>query len=70
MVSVLQRLLVLANIGFNLSLGISKAKLLTERLEAMTFEAMQNPKSALFSNELTKLIKEAKKVGSSATWIQ
>lgn len=70
MVSVLQRLLVLANIGFNLSLGISKAKLLTERLEAMTFEAMQNPQSALSSNELTKLIKEAKKVGSSATWIQ
>ncbi|CAL1145171.1 unnamed protein product [Cladocopium goreaui] len=42
------------------------AKLLTERLEAMTFEAMQNPKSALFSNELTKLIKEAKKAKPKA----
>ncbi|CAK8998693.1 unnamed protein product, partial [Durusdinium trenchii] len=30
------------------------AKLLTERVEKLTFQAMQNPKSPLFTNELMK----------------
>ena len=48
----------------------SKAKLLTERLETMVFECMQKPQDPLFSNELVKLIKEAKKLSSGvkASW--
>ncbi|CAK9052677.1 unnamed protein product, partial [Durusdinium trenchii] len=33
------------------------AKLLTERVEKLTFQAMQNPKSPLFTNELMKVWK-------------
>jgi len=51
-------------IQFNGSL--SKASLLQERIERMTFEEMQNPKSPLFSNELQKLIKASKKVGTAS----
>lgn len=42
------------------------SKKLIERLEALTFESMQNPKDPLYSNELVKLIKESKKVGSKS----
>jgi len=49
----------------------TKSKKLIERLEAMTFESMQNPKDPLYSNELVKLIKESKKVGSkSVAWMK
>ena len=34
--------------------------LLTERLEALVFKAMQNPKDELYNVELAKVIKQAK----------
>ena len=56
----------------NVSIGTTEADLLQERLEKLTFEEMQNPKSALFSNELCNLIKASKKMGDDvpATWLQ
>ena len=46
----------------------TKSKLLVERLEALVFECMQNPKDPLFSNELLKLIKESKKGETKDAW--
>ena len=50
--------------SFNWS--FSKASLLQERIEKLTFEEMQNPKSPLFSNDLAKLIKASKRVGPAS----
>ncbi|CAK8998512.1 unnamed protein product, partial [Durusdinium trenchii] len=44
------------------------AKLLTERVEKLTFQAMQNPKSPLFTNELMKVIRDSKKGSCSSVW--
>ena len=40
-----------------------EVKQLTRRLENLVFQAMQDPKDKLFSSELAKLIKDAKKLG-------
>lgn len=49
----------------------SKSKKLVERLETLTFQAMQNPRDPLFSSELAKLVKESKKLGGSTkvSWL-